>query len=265
MSLSWMFLILLHTFSGILSRHVFVSFPQKWTDAQELCRANYTDLSPVTSQKDARRLHRAYPWDFERPRSWLGLYRSPPNSSVWRWSGGGMAGVYQNWAFHEPNDWSGEGVAAETYSNGKWNDIKESHKKPFYCIHLLVVNETAAWEEALEHCRQNKGHLLSMPSDTRHLLALRDLQKTNTTQSVWIGLRYLSRRWLWVNGDPVGFQGWSLAGGNPDNATGATNDPPHHLQSPRCPVLNGWGCGAMTREGVWEARNCQEKLSFICD
>ncbi|CAL8332038.1 unnamed protein product [Lota lota] len=254
-----LFRILLHTYalSGILGRHVFMSLPRNWTDAQAVCRATYTDLSPVTSWRDTTRLYQA-----SRGRlynSWVGLHRTSPNSSVWRWSGGGIATIYQCWEFGEPNNWGGGEAAVEIYASGRWNDVGESFELPFFCISLLVVSETMRWEEALEHCRGRQSDLLGMPSDTKLLLALRDLQKTNTTQRVWIGLRYLRSRWLWVNGNPMQFQGWSTARGTP-GITGENT----HPQYPHCPILDE-ACGAMTRQGVWEARDCQEELSFICD
>ncbi|CAL8333655.1 unnamed protein product [Merluccius merluccius] len=163
-----LFQIILHTFtfSGVLCRHVFVSHHRNWTDAQELCRNSYTDLSPVTSQWDAASLHQV----FQDSLSW---------------------------------------------------------EKPFYCISLLVVNDTKAWEEALEHCRQWQSDLLS-----------------NTTQHVWIGLQYPRMA--------VGERGPSavprLEPSRRNRHHHCGRPPPPH-QHPHCAVLNG-SCGAMTREGV---------------
>ena len=247
-SLLW---ILLHTYtlSGILGRHVFMGQARRWSDAQQMCRAEFTDLSPITGLRDTHELGKASGGELKH--AWVGLHRS---NNSWRWSGGGVVNDYQPWRVWEPNNYRGNETVVEIVPDGTWNDVKESYLRPVYCISLTVVKETVRWEEALEHCRRQGGDLLGMPSDTRLLLALRELQKTSTTQRAWIGLRYLGSRWLWVNGDPMRFQGWSKDEGSPDALP----------KQPSCPALDG-SCGAVTREGVWEARDCQERLSFICD
>ena len=247
-------LLLTYALSGVLGRHVFVDQPRGWADAQKTCRAEHTDLSPVTSVRDTDGLREASGGTLKR--SWVGLHR---NNSVWRWSGGGVLTDYQPWQDWEPNNWLGNEWVVEIRPTGEWNDRQEYKNSSFFCISLTLVSENLRWEEALEHCRRQEGDLLAMPSDTRHLLALSELQKTQT-QRVWVGLRYLRNRWLWVNGDPMGFQGWSKAGGRSPRDNGEETLP----REPRCPALDG-SCGALTREGLWEARDCREKLSFICD
>ncbi|XP_038570158.1 dromaiocalcin-1-like [Micropterus salmoides] len=101
------------------------------------------------------------------------------------------------------------------------------------------------WEGALEYCRKNHTDLSSLVSETEHLLAQKEIQKDSVTERVWIGLRYLEDRWLWVNGDPMLHQAWTQ--GDQDH---------------QCPIWTR--CGALTRGGVWENRDCQEELYFIC-
>uniref|UniRef100_A0A8C8DPS0 C-type lectin domain-containing protein n=1 Tax=Oryzias sinensis TaxID=183150 RepID=A0A8C8DPS0_9TELE len=116
----------------------------------------------------------------------------------------------------------------------------------FFCLNLIVVQEEKTWEEALEHCRENHGDLTSLLSETENRLAQREIQNSTITQRVWVGLRFLGDTWKWVNGDPLEFQAWNQTG-----------DP--EQQSPV------WRrCGALTKQGEWENRDCQEKLNFIC-
>uniref|UniRef100_A0A3P9LAS4 C-type lectin domain-containing protein n=1 Tax=Oryzias latipes TaxID=8090 RepID=A0A3P9LAS4_ORYLA len=103
------------------------------------------------------------------------------------------------------------------------------------------------WEEALEHCRGNHGDLTSLLSETGNLLVQREIQDPTFTQQVWVGLRFLGDTWLWANGDPLEFQAWNQTG-DPDQ---------------QCPVQKR--CGALTKQGEWENRDCQEKLNFICN
>uniref|UniRef100_A0A3P9MJ99 C-type lectin domain-containing protein n=1 Tax=Oryzias latipes TaxID=8090 RepID=A0A3P9MJ99_ORYLA len=116
----------------------------------------------------------------------------------------------------------------------------------FFCLNLIVVQEEKTWEEALEHCRENHDDLTSLLSETENLLAQREIQDPTVTQRVWVGLRFLGDTWLWVNGDPLEFQAWNQTG-DPDQQN---------------PVQKR--CGALSKQGEWENRDCQEKLNFIC-
>ena len=100
------------------------------------------------------------------------------------------------------------------------------------------------WEEALEFCREQHTDLTSLLSETEMLLVHREIQEQAQTL-VWTGLRFLGDRWLWVNGDPLDYQAWPPGGGH------------------QCPARN-LRCGAVGTAGLWEAHDCQEKLSFIC-
>uniref|UniRef100_A0A3B3HBE8 C-type lectin domain-containing protein n=1 Tax=Oryzias latipes TaxID=8090 RepID=A0A3B3HBE8_ORYLA len=156
---------------------------------------------------------------------WVGLYWDVTELK-WKWSGG-AADEDQGWL----NDcW----VSDSTYAYR------------FFCLNLIMVQEEKTWEEALEHCRGNHGDLTSLLSETGNLLAQREIQDPTITQRVWVGLRFLGDTWLWANGDPLEFQAWTQTG-DPDQ---------------QCPVQKR--CGALTKQGEWENRDCQEKLNFIC-
>ncbi|KAK7893198.1 hypothetical protein WMY93_022350 [Mugilogobius chulae] len=74
-----------------------------------------------------------------------------------------------------------------------------------------------------------------------------DLYTVETTEHVWIGLRFLAGDWLWLDGHKSEYEAWSSGG------------------KPKCPGEK-LACGALVSKGdVWEARNCEEKLHFICD
>ncbi|KAK9539996.1 hypothetical protein VZT92_002474 [Zoarces viviparus] len=168
----------------------------------------------VEGQSDLDRLLSA---SSEKDREgWIGLQRNPKNITAWMWS------------------------------NGEWNDDNDLKSMHFYCIQLTVVVEEKSWEEALEHCREHHTDLSSLLSETDNLMALREYQKKHTTERMWIGLRYLADRWLWVNGDPLEFEAWPKGG----------------VQDHQCPIRNR--CGALTKEGLWENWDCQDKLNFIC-
>ncbi|XP_070684537.1 dromaiocalcin-1-like [Pempheris klunzingeri] len=102
------------------------------------------------------------------------------------------------------------------------------------------------WEDAQWYCRDKHTTLTSLVSETENLLALRKIRQDIITERVWIGLRYLSDRWLWVDKHPLVYQAWPQ-GGDQDH---------------QCPAWKR--CGALTKGGLWENRDCQERLHFIC-
>ncbi|XP_051811534.1 asialoglycoprotein receptor 1-like [Acanthochromis polyacanthus] len=103
-----------------------------------------------------------------------------------------------------------------------------------------------SWEDALSHCREKQTDLLSLLSETDQLLAKTEIQHNNATERVWIGLRFLGDRWLWVNGDPLEYEAWSK----------------EEAQDHQCPIWKR--CGAFNKDGLWENWDCQEKLNFFC-
>uniref|UniRef100_A0A3P9MJB7 C-type lectin domain-containing protein n=1 Tax=Oryzias latipes TaxID=8090 RepID=A0A3P9MJB7_ORYLA len=127
-----------------------------------------------------------------------------------------------------------------------WASKSLTSANGFFCLNLIVVQEEKTWEEALEHCRENHDDLTSLLSETENLLAQNQIQDPTVTQRVWVSLRFLGDTWMWVNGDPLEFQAWTQTG-DPDQQS---------------PVWRR--CGALSKQGEWENRDCQEKLNFIC-
>uniref|UniRef100_A0A3Q1CCD2 C-type lectin domain-containing protein n=1 Tax=Amphiprion ocellaris TaxID=80972 RepID=A0A3Q1CCD2_AMPOC len=131
-------------------------------------------------------------------------------------------------------------------ANGKWYDDRSSNPYYFYCMDVIVEEEKMSWEDALSHCREKQTDLPSLLSETDLLLAQTEIKHKNISEQVWMGLRFLGDRWMWVNGDPLEYEAWSRQGG----------------QDHQCPVRRR--CGALTRDGLWENWDCQDKLNFIC-
>ncbi|KAM9363665.1 dromaiocalcin-1-like [Symphorus nematophorus] len=132
--------------------------------------------------------------------------------------------------------------------NGHWDDKDGNIPMPFYCFNITSVGVKRTWEGAMKHCRDHQTHLISLLSRESHLRAQRVFQRADITERVWIGLRYLVDRWLWVKGDSQGYKAWPQ-GGDQDH---------------QCPIRKR--CGAISKEGlVWENCDCQDKLNFICE
>ncbi|XP_040891880.1 macrophage mannose receptor 1-like [Toxotes jaculatrix] len=220
----------------------FIDVKKTWLEAQAYCRQNYTDLSSVKSQDDQDQLLKV---KCPSNGAWIGLYRDPNNNN-WIWSGGGSM-TYENWGESQPDNAKGVERYVEVMANGKWNDASNKTSLPFYCTEQITVVEIRmSWEKALKHCRRNQTVLLSLVSRSDHLKAQKVIQQSNTTDPVWIGLRYLSDHWMWMSGDPLVYQEWPQGG----------------QQDHQCPIKNR--CGALTKNGVWDIRDCQDELSFLC-
>uniref|UniRef100_A0A3B3DJC1 C-type lectin domain-containing protein n=1 Tax=Oryzias melastigma TaxID=30732 RepID=A0A3B3DJC1_ORYME len=159
---------------------------------------------------------------------------------LWRLDGG-CDGGKENGRF-------GGGVSALDSYGELYGWISKGGSTPsrFFCLNLIVVQEEKTWEEALDHCRENHIDFTSLLSQTENILAKNQIQNSTITQRVWVGLRFLGDTWMWANGDPLEFQVWDQ-----------TADP--DLKNPV------WKrCGALTKQGEWENRDCEEKLHFIC-
>ncbi|KAK7893199.1 hypothetical protein WMY93_022351 [Mugilogobius chulae] len=163
------------------------------------------------------------------------------------WSGGGEVKWF-NWDVNQPNK-----VQIEQYGamrNYKWHDVSSKNENfHFFCYseHVHVVMEQKTWEEALEHCREHYKDLAVIYSEKNMTTIQNDLNTEETTEHVWIGLRFLAGDWFWLDGNKSEYEAWSSGG------------------KPKCPGEK-LACGALVSKGdVWEARNCEEKLHFICD
>ncbi|CAL8325622.1 unnamed protein product [Arctogadus glacialis] len=126
-------------------------------------------------------------------------------------------------------------------SDGKLSDKPCREKYFFLCEHNLVLEEEKTWEEALDHCRAlepDASDLLSF-HDEEELSHVQEEMTRALTEEVWIGLRWLAGRWLWMD----------------RNAGGV-------ITLPECPA-NGNHCGTLSGGGQ-QARNCVEKRRFFC-
>uniref|UniRef100_A0A672GLR2 C-type lectin domain-containing protein n=1 Tax=Salarias fasciatus TaxID=181472 RepID=A0A672GLR2_SALFA len=127
------------------------------------------------------------------------------------------------------------------------HDVWHSALFPFFCVRLEVAAERRlSWERALEHCERQDSALASISSQTEQLLAETEVQQSGVGGPVWIGLRFLVDRWLWVDGSELRFVAWAGI-----------------ERGDRCPVLKR--CGALSEQGLWENRDCAEEHHFICN
>ncbi|MED6242798.1 hypothetical protein ATANTOWER_009902 [Ataeniobius toweri] len=218
-------------------KYVFVQNQLNWPQARNYCKTHHTDFLALTNKKEEE-VFKKYVNDDESKQGWIGIYWDGP-SNEWKWSGGKSVTYLTTLSFSDK--------AKNIYwKKDNWEWRSGDNHYSFFCLNMLVVQEEKTWEDALEFCSKKGTKLTSLLSATESLQAQNEIQPSVFTKQVWIGLRYLGDRWLWVNGDPMPYEAWPM-GGDQDH---------------QCPMLRR--CGALTKQGVWESRDCQEKLSFIC-
>lgn len=226
--------------AGLVREYIYKSTTMTWSEARLYCRQNYVDLATITTAEENQRIMAASGKSFWTGYCWIGLYRSSQKTNTWWWSDGEMA-TYFNWGSTESNN-PQEGMNCVALLFSGWINTTCLNPYPFFCYRtLILVQESMTWEEALQHCRTFHTDLYCPISNTQ--INLVDLETAETqTLSVWMGLRFLDGQWFWLNGWPV--QNLGLL--------------------PSCPAQQ-YRCGARSTETqVWENRDCNEKLNFLC-
>uniref|UniRef100_A0A8C6TXY9 C-type lectin domain-containing protein n=1 Tax=Neogobius melanostomus TaxID=47308 RepID=A0A8C6TXY9_9GOBI len=128
------------------------------------------------------------------------------------------------------------------WTRNGWYAYTEVPQFTSFCFSLIVVDQRMSWEDALMYCRGHHTDLTSLLSDTETKLALGKLRPEHVSERVWIGLRFLEDRWMWMTGESLNYTAWA--------------------QESDCPQRGR--CGAVNKAGVWEDWDCNDKLNFIC-
>lgn len=236
-------ILLLLNLSGTFSKYVYIDMKTDWSGAQEYCQLNHIDLAPVSGELDMQKLQELS--DSENDYIWIGLERNSSEKKQWLWSGGGEPSRFF-WGDGQPSNNEKE---SKIFMSNAWHDAEPRYQKNFFCYDAKVVKEKNTWEKALDYCREIGSDLASVASETEMLLIQRELNKHNTTEHVWIALHFFSGDWLWVDGQEMNYEAWD------------------EEENPACPHPK-MECAALQltggTKGVWEARDCEERLNFIC-
>uniref|UniRef100_A0A3B4ACZ7 C-type lectin domain-containing protein n=1 Tax=Periophthalmus magnuspinnatus TaxID=409849 RepID=A0A3B4ACZ7_9GOBI len=230
--------LLLFAVSSSSLKYEYVEVSRYWTSAQQYCRSYYTDLATVSSAYDVSLLQQAADSSSNKQRIiWFGLIRNTTDWNKWMWSGGGEV-TSTFWDTDEPASTEIYGLLIDYKWHGAYNTQFKTH---FLCYKVHVVKERMVWEDALKFCRGNHQDLASVASETEMMLMQSELLKhVSSTEYVWVGLRFLADRWMWVDRQPLVYDAW---GPN---------------EQPWCPAMR---CGALKVTGtLWNSRDCNEKL-----
>ncbi|CAL8325606.1 unnamed protein product [Arctogadus glacialis] len=212
------------------------SIKKQWGAANDYCKSHYGGNSTLAIARNASDLSYFSEICGGSDRScWVGLrHRS---DHVWRWANGRSNSL----PFTILYNWPLADVACGGIHQGKLIERLCRREYWFLCEHNLVLEEEKTWEEALDHCRALEPDASDLPSfhDEEELSHVQEEMSRALTEEVWVGLRWLAGRWLWMD---------RTAGGN--------------ISLPECPA-NGNHCGTLSGGGQ-QARSCVEKRRFFC-
>uniref|UniRef100_A0A3B3H4D6 C-type lectin domain-containing protein n=1 Tax=Oryzias latipes TaxID=8090 RepID=A0A3B3H4D6_ORYLA len=134
-------------FCKILHEYHYVDQNMNWTEAQQHCRKEYTDLATVSTMADLEKLGDIHSKNIE---IWIGLFKKAGTNVISHWS---LPGLQFNesqakWKIGEPNGVTSETCGAiEKITEKQWLDMsciwrtyikKLEHKVALYSISLLI-------------------------------------------------------------------------------------------------------------------------------
>uniref|UniRef100_A0A3Q3FWG9 C-type lectin domain-containing protein n=1 Tax=Labrus bergylta TaxID=56723 RepID=A0A3Q3FWG9_9LABR len=108
----------------------YIDLKMNWTDAQQYCRAKYTDLATIESMADNNRLK-----GIESSITWIGLHDDPlswKGIEPWRWSDNRNSS-FKNWGHIEPNKYASVQYCVYRHQDYTWGDSECSKRFPFWC------------------------------------------------------------------------------------------------------------------------------------
>ncbi|XP_036394600.1 C-type mannose receptor 2-like [Megalops cyprinoides] len=175
-----------------------------WREAQTFCRENHSDLVSVRNQSENQKIQSV----LQSQSAWIGLFSDP-----WRWSDCGNSS-FRFWNSKQPNNFRGNQhcVAAVLSKSGRWNDLKCSSSRPFFCQsdYLILIHENKTWKEALSYCREHHVSLVSVTNAVTQSWVAKKAENASTTH-VWLGLRFTCtfNFWFWITSEPGCYQNWA--------------------------------------------------------
>ncbi|KAL6491144.1 hypothetical protein MHYP_G00014890 [Metynnis hypsauchen] len=237
------------SFCGTCQFHV-VNENKNWTDAQNYCRENFTDLATIESQEEMNALITVL--NGRKGYFWIGLRQKVQQNNIsWIWSDGSNSS-YRYWYPGEPSNRVGDNCVEMGNVAYQWYIWTCTHNNYFICydeIPLILINQTKTWREALRYCRDHHVDLVSVYTEKiQHWVGM--ITNNTSTANVWMGLRHTCAQnfWFWVSGSTMCYQNWA-----PGNGTGVED------------CSGGERTGAVqSGSKKWVSLPEDERLNFIC-
>ncbi|XP_038132881.1 macrophage mannose receptor 1-like [Cyprinodon tularosa] len=233
-----------------LYEYLYINEAKTWTEAQQYCRENHTDLATVYNMTDMKRLlstRAGYNRD-----AWIGLYDQRDGIRTWYWS---LPEVEfneseTNWDQGEPNDH--EGVTENCgilMSNLEWQNIPCELERPFLCYDETnrtqkyhLIREGKTWQEAQSYCREKHTDLISGMKQLQD----GELEKVMSSTQIKTYFGLFRDTWRWSDGSSFSLRHWNDQLNNQQYNTG------------RCAVAG------TDDEGRWKTESCDQRKPFIC-
>ncbi|KAM3929237.1 macrophage mannose receptor 1-like [Leptodactylus fuscus] len=248
-----------------------------WLEARDFCRAIGGDLPSVTSKNKEQVLETLIrSRGIYRMETWIGLVKGNPDEGF-TWSDGSSLS-YENWADGRPeNDtreetcWTLGGypemmwiglhcdISLEwIFELKKGAELKEEPEPTKYEVtsdgwliyngnQYYVSEDEEPMEDALEFCKQNFSHLVTINSESERRFLWKYISNQIFEREYYIGLRLgLDKEFKWMDGSPVDFVAW------------APNQPDFAHNEEFCAVMHAL-------LGDWRDVHCGFPHAFICE
>uniref|UniRef100_A0A3B3UVU4 C-type mannose receptor 2-like n=1 Tax=Poecilia latipinna TaxID=48699 RepID=A0A3B3UVU4_9TELE len=196
-----------------LYQFLYINENKTWTEAQQYCRENHTDLVTVTNMKDMERLLSISAGDWMD--AWIGLYDQTEGDRRQYWS---LPGVEFDdnetiWNPGEPNVCGKRENCGLLVNTSKWGYASCSIQRYFLCYNgeyhcdsLLFLNKARnSWQKAQSYCRENHTDLISGTKQLQDEEVEKAMKSTH--RKPFIGL--FRDTWRWSDGSSFSFRHWN--------------------------------------------------------
>ncbi|XP_023201728.1 C-type mannose receptor 2-like [Xiphophorus maculatus] len=229
----------------------YINENKTWTEAQQYCRENHTDLATVTNMKDMKRLINISA-GYQRE-AWIGLNSKPEFNRTWFWSlsGAEFNESETNWKEGEPTDRGIKGSenCGIVYQDLRWGDQGCHWNESFLCYDETnkthkyhLIKEEKTWLKAQSYCREKHTDLISGTKQLQDGEVKKLMDFTNS--KAYFGLFRDNCRWS--DGNSFSFRHWNNDFNNPESNSG------------QC-VMTVFNDG-----GRWKNVSCDERKPFFC-
>uniref|UniRef100_A0A667WNS9 Si:dkey-83f18.7 n=1 Tax=Myripristis murdjan TaxID=586833 RepID=A0A667WNS9_9TELE len=231
----------------------FIKEAKTWSDAQNYCKQNYTNLATINNMEDMKQLNKSFRRDSAAAAdAWIGLEKKrnagcieTKDTREWHWYillGTEYVVNEKNWNSGERNDAPCPENCVVMRMDGKW-PCSANWSAICYDDRVILIRENKTWADALDYCREHHDDLVSI-SDHHMQKWAQERVKMADTPYVWLGMRYTCTLglWFWVSGQTACYLNWAPGKGMGDCEMSA----------------------AMDKKGKWVELSDTMTLNFFC-
>nr|XP_023993129.1 secretory phospholipase A2 receptor-like isoform X2 [Salvelinus alpinus] len=232
-----------------------------WTEAQDFCRKNYTDLVTVYNREESGQLLQLMGSDCNIM-TWIGLHRKEHSL---KWSNGDF--VNDTAWLPLPNLCTEPMCATILEYSTTWENCKE--QKYFMCYRKgsrdpFLIEQKMTWYEAQSYCRANYTDLVSIRNEGQK----KEVKKEGMNSNIpyWIGLLYDD--WEWSDGGRSAYRYWSEDVPNNyyphtgDNVAVLSQSPRGILTVPSKNNQDGTFCSEVRIHNISERMSWEQALGY---